>query len=212
VPRAQEAEEASARKRRALESRAKMLAEMSKRQNKFSHAHERELKEIDKEEKRHQVWSVLFETVWQTLFETLWQSLFETLWHSLLETLWHSLLETLWQILFETFWQTLFESVANLFETVWQTSLESVAKLGGNLCSNLCSIIFVSRFAEYFNVQPPAPPRATFSNNLKFGKIKKYLQFFFLQLPKTETPDHKSEAKSVAVGLSKTDSRWRDKL
>jgi hypothetical protein len=121
----------------------------------------------------------LFETVWQTLFETLWQSLFETLWHSLLETLWHSLLETLWQILFETFWQTLFESVANLFETVWQTSLESVAKLGGNLCSNLCSIIFVSRFAEYFNVQPPAPPRATFSNNLKFGKIKKYLQFFF---------------------------------
>jgi hypothetical protein len=48
----QDSEEANARKRRALESRAKILAEMSKRQNKFSHVHERELKEIEKEEKQ----------------------------------------------------------------------------------------------------------------------------------------------------------------
>ncbi len=37
--RSQESDEANARKRRALESRAKILAEMSKRQNKFSTVH-----------------------------------------------------------------------------------------------------------------------------------------------------------------------------
>lgn len=47
-----ESDEANARKRRALESRARLLADMSKKQNKFSNLHAKELKEIDSEDVR----------------------------------------------------------------------------------------------------------------------------------------------------------------